>query len=250
MGTGPESVNMVRVIEKLDGYLDRRDYDGAERHLHFWLEQADDPRVRLSILNELIGLYRKTLKEKECLNAVSKALQLAEDLNMKESIMAGTSFLNAATGYKAFGRAEEALRLYKRAEKIYELLLAKDDSRLAGLYNNMAVTLADLCQYDDAEKMYNKELDIMRVQENGKLEMAVTYLNMADLYYARQGPEESEVKVNECLDLAESMLDSADILKDGYYAFICEKCAPAFNFYGRFLMGAKLLAAAGEIEPE
>ena len=29
-----------RVIEKMDAYMARRDYAGAERHLKYWLEEA------------------------------------------------------------------------------------------------------------------------------------------------------------------------------------------------------------------
>ena len=29
-----------RVIEKMDAYMSRRDYAGAERHLLYWLEEA------------------------------------------------------------------------------------------------------------------------------------------------------------------------------------------------------------------
>ena len=52
-----------RVIEKLDWYMSRRDYAGAERHLLYWLEEArlgDDLRGALMLRNELVGHYRKT----------------------------------------------------------------------------------------------------------------------------------------------------------------------------------------------
>lgn len=79
-----------RVIEKLDSYLNRNDYSAAERHLEYWLAEAEtgnDDRGKLTVLNEQIGFYRKTDKEAECLKAVSAALSLADrmDIIMKSS---------------------------------------------------------------------------------------------------------------------------------------------------------------------
>ena len=52
-----------RVIAKMDEYMARRDYAGAERHLLYWLEEARagrDQRGMLMVLGELVGHYRKT----------------------------------------------------------------------------------------------------------------------------------------------------------------------------------------------
>lgn len=52
-----------RIIDKLDSYLNQNDYIAAERHLKYWLNEADDchdMRGKLTMLNEQIGLYRKT----------------------------------------------------------------------------------------------------------------------------------------------------------------------------------------------
>ncbi len=97
-----------RIIDRLDSYPDRNDYDAAERHLKYWLTEADtchDMRGKLTVLNEQIGLYRKIGKESECLRAVSDALSLADSMNIGESVTYGTTLINAATGYKAFGKA-------------------------------------------------------------------------------------------------------------------------------------------------
>ena len=54
-------VPQQRIIEKMDEYMSRRDYAGAERHLLYWLEEAaqgQDLRGQLLIRNELIGHYR------------------------------------------------------------------------------------------------------------------------------------------------------------------------------------------------
>lgn len=239
-----------RVIEKLDAYLDRGDYATAERHLRYWLAEAEtgnDRRGKLTILNEQIGLYRKVGREAECLRAVSDALTLADSMDMERSVTYGTTLINAATGYKAFGKAEEALPLYRKAKTIYEAELTDDDGRLGGLYNNMAAALTDLREFREAEELYHRAIAIMEKQENGALEVAVTCLNLADLIAAELGPEAGAEEIEKLLMKAEELLDTESLPRDGYYAFVCEKCAPVFGYYGCFLTERELMRRAREI---
>lgn len=239
-----------RMIEKLDAYLDRNDYPAAERHLSYWLAEAEtnhDLRGKLTVRNEQIGLYRKTGKEAECLAAINDALSLAAMLEMEHTVTYGTTLINAATGYKAFGKAEQALPLYREARTVYEAALAPNDGRLGGLYNNMALALTELGAYREAEELYHKAIGIMQQQENGALEVAITYLNLADLVTAEEGLEAGEAKTEACLQKAEQLLDTENLPKNGYYAFVCEKCAPVFGYYGHFATQQELERRAMEI---
>lgn len=239
-----------RVIEKLDSYLAQGDYPAAERHLRYWLSEAEvchDQRGKLSILNEQIGLFRKTGKETQCLAAINEALTLANTLDMEQTVTYGTTLVNAATGYKAFGKAREALPLYRKARAIYEALLAPDDGRLGGLYNNMALALCDLKKFREAEDLYHKAIHIMQTQENGELEVAITCLNLADLVTAEKGLEAGEEQTEGYLLQAEKLLDTQSVPRDGYYAFVCEKCAPVFGYYGHFMTQQELDRRAREI---
>ncbi len=49
------------------------------------------------------------------------------------------------------------------------------------------------------------------------------------------------------LDTALELLDSPSVPRDGYYAFVCEKCAPAFGYHGYFLAEADLRERAKAI---
>lgn len=239
-----------RIIEKLGSYLSRNNYDAAERHLQYWTTEAEaghDMRGKLTVLNEQIGLYRKTGKESECLRAVSDALSLAASMDMEQSVTYGTTLINAATGYKAFGKAADALPLYRKARVIYESSLNPDDEKLGGLYNNMALTLTELKEFREAEELYQRAVSVMEKQENGELEVAVTCLNLADLVLAESGPEAGEKDIEKYLKEAEKLLDTESLPRDGYYAFVCEKCAPVFGYYGYFLREKELYRRAREI---
>ena len=244
------SIPIGRVIEKLDLYLAKNDYSAAERHLGYWLSEANachDMRGKLTVLNEQIGLFRKTGKEAECLAAIAEALALADSLNTEKSVTYATTLIKAATGNKAFGKVSDALPLYRKAQTVYESALDPSDGRLGGLYNNMALTLTELEDYSEAENLFHKAIEVMQKQENGALEVAITRLNIADLIAAGSGLEDGAEEIEKQLLEAEKLLDTEDLPRDGYYAFVCEKCAPVFGYYGFFMTEQELNRRAREI---
>lgn len=243
-------IDVCRMTEKLNAYLDRNNYDAAERHLQYWLAEAqngNDERGALSVRNEQMGLYRKRGKREESLNAVRQALSLLRALQFEGTLTAGTTYVNAATVYKAFGMAKDALPLYRAAQEIYEKSLREDDARLGGLYNNMALALADEKQFREAEACYRKALTVMAQVEHGEAEAAITYLNMADLAAEELGLLASEEIVSAYLDKAEALLQTPTLPRNGYYAFVCEKCAPTFDYFGRFAYARELKERSEEI---
>lgn len=239
-----------RVLDKLDAYFERKDFDAAERHLQYWLAEAEavgDRQGMLTVLNEQIGFYRKMQNESETMKACDCALQTAEDLDLAGTVSMATTLINAATAYKAFGRAAEALPLYEEAKKIYEARLEPSDGRRGGLYNNMALALADLGRYREAEASYEKALAVMVQVPGGELEMAVSRCNMADLAAMELGTDRGREKILHCLEQAWELLNSEKISRDGYYAFVCEKCAPVFGWCDQHHREEELMRRADAI---
>lgn len=242
-------ISTDRILAKLDEHLHKNDYASAERHLLYWLGEssgAGDIRTELLIRNELMGLYRKLGREREALESVDAALLKIEEQEIAHQVGAATTFLNCATVYKAFGRAENGITLFKRAKEIYERELDPADSRLGGLYNNMALSLVDLGRFSEADELYKKAISVMEKNEGGALEVAITYLNMATAAEAEKGLLDADETIQEHLDRAESLLENFTH-RDGYYAFVCEKCASVFNYYGRFMYAAELSERARRI---
>ena len=54
-------------------------------------------------------------------------------------------------------------------------------------------------------------------------------------------------KIEQCLSLAQELLDVPTLPRSGYYAFVCEKCAPTFDYYGWFFYANELKNRAEEI---
>lgn len=243
-------IDISRMLDRLNAHLDRNDYDAAERHLQYWLAEAqngNDERGALTIRNEQMGLYRKRGKREEALEAVLEGLSLLRALQFEGTLTAGTTYVNAATVYKSFGMPKDALSLYRAAQEIYEKTLPEDDARLGGLYNNMALALVDEKQFREAEACYRKALSVMSRVEHGEAEAAITYLNMADLAAEELGLLESEEIVSAYLDKAETLLETPSLPHNGYYAFVCEKCAPTFDYFGRFAYAKELKTRSEEI---
>ena len=71
------SVPQQRILEKLDHFMSRRDYESAERHLLFWMDEAKrgcDLRGQLMLCNELVGYCRKTAQKEKAFQYADKAL--------------------------------------------------------------------------------------------------------------------------------------------------------------------------------
>lgn len=247
----PEAhIETVRIQERLDHYLEKEDYAGAEKHLLYWLQEAEiirDKRGELFLRNELMGIYRKTSCKANALDSAKEALLLLNELEMEETVTAATVYINAATVMKAFEKADEALPYFEKAQKIYESSLNETDPRLGGLYNNYALALADTGRFAEARKLYGKALDVTAQTKNGETEQAITWLNLADLTEKELGAEEAETEINECLDRAETLLDTDSLPQDSYYAFVCDKCAPSFGYYGRFFYEKELIERSRKI---
>ena len=244
------AIPMQRIVDKMNEYCDLKDFAGAERHLKYWLEEAKasgDLRGQFSLHNEMMGYYRKQGKYIEAVESVSDALRLMAMLGNEESISGGTCHVNCGTVYDTFGEAEKALGHFRRAEEIFDRIEFRDLFRLGSLYNNMALALVYLQQYAEAMEYYGKAFDTMRELAGSGLEQAITYLNMADCLAMDKGIDESQAVIDDYLEKAWELINTEDLPRNGYYAFVCEKCAPGFNCYGAFEYGEELQARADEI---
>ncbi len=238
-----ERIPVRRIIERLDKHFAANDLDGAGELLRHWLGEAvslGDLFGELSILNELTGHYRKTLDRDRALTVIDRALILVDELGQGSTPSGATILLNCATTLKTFGQAERALLLYERAESVYRSSLDVNDARFAALYNNRALSLSDLGRFDEAEASYNAALAVLK---NVGLDAAVTYVNLAELYDAWGKTE----RISECLFRALDLLFDEKIPHDGYYAFVLEKCAPAFRDFGYTEVADELKRTSEEI---
>ena len=236
-------VPQQRIMEKVDECMSRRDYAGVERHLLYWLEEARlgrDQKGELMIRNELIGHYRKVQQKDKAFAQIEAALRLLDEMDFSGTITAGTTYVNAATAYQAFGENAKAVKLFERAKAVYESIPSLKPELLGGLCNNMALSLVEEKRFSEARALYEQALSVMANAEHGALEQAITYLNMADAAEAELGLLDASETIDRYLETAQTLLDTPTLVRDGYYAFVCEKCAPTFAYYGWFAAADEL----------
>ena len=231
----PEPIPVMRVLAKLDEFYDRNDLKGAERLLDYWISEAKalaDKRGEFTIKNELLGVLRKAGKEEKALELAKDVLELCETLGNTDTVGGATAYINVGTVYKAFGKALEAKPYFLKAKDIYEKYLEPGDDRLAGLYNNMALAETDLGNFHEAETLFLKALDVLSKVKGSEPEQAVTFLNIASCEEAAKGREGALVTIAKCMDKAWSLMDKPGLARDGNYAFVADKCAAGFEYFG------------------
>lgn len=245
-----EQIPQQRIIEKIDELSRKRDYGGVRNLLLYWLKEAEhgnDKKGELFILNELIGCYRKAGQKDNAFDAVRKALDLMETLPVEGTLLEGTTYVNAATACNAFGEDEKALALFEKARKVYESNESVSPDLLGGLYNNMGLACQKTGRFSEAAGLYEKALANMEKVPGGTLEQAITCLNMADTAAGEHGLLAAEARIGELLERAYALLRDENVTRNGYYAFVCEKCAPGFSYYGYFAAAAELKKEAEKI---
>jgi tetratricopeptide (TPR) repeat protein len=248
MNPSQNKIDINAVIAELDLILSRNEYSAACDFLEKWVDaakNAGDNKVLFSLYNECIGIYRKTANKENCYKYCENALDLLNVLKLESSISGATTYINCGTACKAFGEAEKSIPFFEKALILYHKLLPDNDRRLAGLYNNFALSLVDVKDFNRAFTLYEKAIQVLDKNPQFNLEQAVTYLNMANAVEAEKGIENTCEEINILLDNAEKVLDENYSETDGNYAFVCEKCAPVFGHYGWFVTEAELLKRAG-----
>ena len=124
--------------------------------------------------------------------------------------------------------ADRSIPMFIQVCRVYASTLDPLDYRFGGLYNNMALSYADIGELETAEGYFKKALAVVACCDNPQNELAVTYCNLAELY-ERMGCAE---KVASALDAALENLRSPTLPHDGYYDFTVSKCLPTFEHFG------------------
>jgi tetratricopeptide (TPR) repeat protein len=247
--TNPCAVNLPvqDIIQGLDDLNNcGRELEG-QGYLEQWLRKAvevGDWRAQLSVANELLGQYRRSMNKSRGLACIDYVMELIREHGMGYTVSAATVMLNAATTMKCFGEAAKSIPVFAHVCRVYSNKLDPLDYRFAGLYNNMALSYDNIADYEQAEKYFKQALSIIQHTINPGNDMAVTYCNMAETYN-KQDPEDP--RVNECMETAWELLNDPSLPKDGYHAFTISKCAPTFGYFGYFLYAKELKERAAKI---
>ena len=229
------SLPMGRITEKLDDYVNRGEFSAAARHLDYWLSEArynGDKRGEFSILNEMMGFWRKQGNSEKAFGSLEEALIVMRRLDMEDSLSAATCYVNCGTVCTAFGQPERALGYFEKAKAIYEGHSSADSAYLGGLYNNMALAMTDCGRYVDAMESFGRALEAMEKVPSSQVQRAVTLMNMADCVALMKGEDVSFSDIQGYVRGAMELMEDPQTVRDGYYAWECARLAPGFDYYG------------------
>ena len=210
---------------KLDEFFAGNEIDKVDPFLCASLEQAkeeEDYGAYISICNEMIGFYRSVSEFRKAYDAAEDVLLLMEELQLDRSEHFATTLLNAATAYRAAGSYKQAYVYYEQALGIYEGLIAPEDYRYAGLFNNMSILLEKMERNDEAITYAKKALAIIEKLEQGEMETATTLTNLALLYFKVSAYEDARQLLERALSLFEKSGENTDAHYSGALAGIGE----------------------------
>lgn len=243
----PKSVDMPTFIARLDALYASGQEKKAGLILDEETEKAKklgDWRSELSLLGEICGHCRRSQERKKAMKAIDRIYEIIREHRMGSTVSAATVLLNAATTLKCFGEAGRSIPVFEQVSRVYSANLSPYDYRFAGLYNNMALSYADVGENEQAEKLFRAAMNIIEHCENPQNELAVSLCNLAELYYKQDAEDE---RVNECMEKAWEYLNDPKLPRDGYHAFTVSKCAPSFDYFGFFLYAKELKERAARI---
>ena len=234
------------IAAECDKLFNAGDTAGVEKLLLSHLERAEksnDCKLQLFIHSELMGHYRMQGNTQSSLAAVRRALELLPTQSELDPISTGTILINAGTALSAAEKFDDALEIYLRSKQCFTGHLPPNDYLWAGLLNNMASVHLAKNNFSAAEECYLQALDISRSAEKFA-DCAVTCLNLAQMYAARDA---NDPLIQPMLESAMDFLDLPALVRDGYYAHTCKKCAPGFAAFGRNDLAQELDSRAKEI---
>jgi len=232
-------ININRVIDKLDIYLNNNDFDNAVKHLDYWYIESinnTDYESKKSILNEYIGLSRRINNKDLGISKIKELLSIIE--NNDNTINKAIYFTNIATTYSFFNEKELSNIYYKKSLDIYNLLNINDTYDYASLLNNYGTLLNDLKEYEKSIEYTKKSIDILDKLSIHNDDIALSYINLAHTLYEYK---EDEIDLIEnYLDKSWEYISSPTIKHDLKYIYTLNKIIPSYKYFKRDLEAKSL----------
>lgn len=176
-------MDLNQVFNQLDDMMRRADIDNVIPYLEGQCKQAEaegDGGSLLSILNELVGFCRETCQYEKAMEYAAAALQVIEQIGIKDTVHHATTLLNIANCLRAAGKLTDSLNTYHQVEAMYHRMLPEKDFGFASLYNNESLLYQELKDFDNAYESLKKALAIVLEYPDKEWELAVTYANLAN----------------------------------------------------------------------
>lgn len=175
-------MNIELVLSQLDELFANHQVNRVEGFLMEKMEEAADEGDRsavITLMNELIGHYRETGEFDKAVEYCRQVLLLMEKMGLEGTVSYATTLINVANAYRAAGLLRESMAAYQNVKTIYEGNIPYNDFRYASLYNNMSLLFQEMGDYESACDCLERALGIATQYSDARIEVAVTYTNLA-----------------------------------------------------------------------
>lgn len=165
--------------------------------------EKQDNRTILFLLNEMIGYFRVTSKFQLGNQIAQQIFNILSMSDLEQTVDGATSYINIATFYRVQGKYQEALSLYQKTESIYQQYLEPNDELYSAFYNNLSLLYQEMGKTQQAIEMQKKALQIVSQLDDYRIEEAITYTNLSQMYQTLSMQEEAQ----SCLDHAIALFE-------------------------------------------
>lgn len=204
---------------------------GLEEFMKKGLEEArseGDEMSALVILNELMGYYRVKGSAEGVDNCARQCLDICHRLGLGGTEDYATVLLNIATGYRAFGRYDEAEQLYQQAGDIFDRMENQSDYRIASLHNNLSSLYLETGRASEAKEQLLMAMDIITGLDDAQAEIAITHTNLGSVCFQLGESSQGKEHMLKAVEIFEGM----DGKKDVHYGAALSGLGQAFFLEG------------------
>lgn len=234
-------MNINEIYEELDALK----YTEIEDYLRDKIGKAKEKDafdVYVPLLNELIGFFRDSTQFEKGREVKRELLEALDHYAQHGTMNQATSLLNIANFDRAAGSYEESLKEFKECEEIYHKLLNDGDYLWAGLYNNKSLLYQEMGDNLAAIGALQDALYIVKEIPEREIEVATTYVNIAQSFISLGQVEEAKNNIAEALKIFEK-----DGNSDYHYSGACAVCGAIAYAEGEYEKAADWYEKGAEI---
>ena len=197
-------MDITAFLDNLNGFFRAGDRNGAAAYMEKGLTQAEaegDQNSCITILNELAGFYRATGRYEQGIECAKRAIATIRSIGGNGTAAHGTTLLNAATVYRAAGDMPKALELFMASFAILSVCLPENDSRIAGLLNNMSAVYEYSGRHAEALEALEKAAVILGHNPGMEVDAAIVQANMGQSLFRLGRYDEGEAALERAVAL-------------------------------------------------
>lgn len=204
---------------------------------------------RITLLNELLGIYRETQESVLGTSVCEELLGLFRENSLKKDENYGTTLLNIATAHRAFGDLFTSKKYYEEALDIFQNTIPETDYRFASLYNNMSLLYMEQGNLDSALENLQKSLGILAEIPHTEVQIATGNTSMAQIFLEQGKYAEARTHLTLALNTFETIPDfhySAALGAQGDLEFLEKHYEKSLSFYEKAMEEVEKYLGQGE----